>query len=137
MEELKVKANENMQKREKELSVCHEILDKQWSAFQEVYHERQVIKAMQSVPQKVKEIRQHAIDNVFAKEVEGLDENSKEVLNKVLAYMEKKYISGPMILAKEIMMNNCLTPTLSKGEGGMQSSDWIWLTNFFSFGGLA
>ena len=105
IEGLKEKADENMKKREKELTVCHEILDKQWSAFQEVYHERQVIKAMQGVPQKVKEIRQHAIDNVFAKEVEGLDENAKEVLDKVLAYMEKKYISGPMIMAKEILLN--------------------------------
>ncbi len=105
IEELKVKADENMKKREKELVVCHEILDKQWITFQEIFHERQVVKAMQSVPQKVKEIRQHAIDNVFAKELEGLDENAKEVLDKVLAYMEKKYISGPMIMAKEILLN--------------------------------
>ncbi|MFM7021814.1 MAG: glutamyl-tRNA reductase [Flavobacteriales bacterium] len=105
IESLKEKAGENMKKREKELSVCHEILDKQWAAFQEVYHERQVINAMQGVPQKVKEIRQHAVDNVFAKDIENLDENSKEVLNKVLAYMEKKYISGPMVMAKEILLN--------------------------------
>ena len=105
IEQLRVKADENMKKREKELSVCHEILDKQSLLFEEVFHERQVIKAMQGVPQKVKEIRQHAIDTVFAKEMEGLDEHSKEVLNKILSYMEKKYISGPMIMAKEILLN--------------------------------
>ena len=60
---------------------------------------------MHEVPQKVKEIRQHAVENVFAKDIESLDEHSKEVLEKVLAYMEKKYISGPMIIAKEILLN--------------------------------
>jgi len=28
------------------------------------------------------------------------------VLEKVIAYMEKKYISVPMVMAKEILINN-------------------------------
>ena len=39
-------------------------------------------------------------------ENEGLDEHSKKVLKKVIGYMEKKYISGPMKLAKEIILKN-------------------------------
>jgi glutamyl-tRNA reductase len=35
-----------------------------------------------------------------------LDEHSKEVLEKIIGYMEKKYISGPMKLAKEIILKN-------------------------------
>lgn len=105
IESLKEKAEENLRKREKELSLCTEIIENNWKEFEEVFAERQVIKAMQEVPQKVKEIRQHAVENVFAKEIEGLDAQSKEVLDKVLAYMEKKYISGPMVMAKEIMLN--------------------------------
>jgi glutamyl-tRNA reductase len=35
-----------------------------------------------------------------------MDEYSKEVLEKILGYMEKKYISGPMKLAKDILIQN-------------------------------
>jgi glutamyl-tRNA reductase len=33
-----------------------------------------------------------------------LDDNSKEVLEKILGYMEKKYMSMPMLMAKEILL---------------------------------
>ena len=42
---------------------------------------------------------------VFAKDIEGLDEEAKAVLTKVLNFVEKKYISVPMKLAKEIMLD--------------------------------
>jgi glutamyl-tRNA reductase len=53
----------------------------------------------------MKAIRETAND-VFAKELEGLDAASKEVLDKILAYMEKKYISVPMKMAKDILSKN-------------------------------
>jgi len=46
------------------------------------------------------------LNQVFKQEIESLDDSSKEVLEKVLHYMEKKYISGPMKLAKDIMIKN-------------------------------
>jgi glutamyl-tRNA reductase len=60
---------------------------------------------MRQVPEKIKEIRNTAINSVFAEEVQGMDEQSRLVLEKVMNYMEKKYISVPMIMAKEIMIN--------------------------------
>ncbi len=44
---------------------------------------------MRAVPQKVKEIKHTAINEVFKNELETLDENSKEVLEKIIGYMEK------------------------------------------------
>jgi len=35
-----------------------------------------------------------------------MDQHSREVLEKVINYMEKKYISVPMIMAKEILINS-------------------------------
>jgi glutamyl-tRNA reductase len=35
-----------------------------------------------------------------------MDAQSREILEKVIGYMEKKYISGPMKLAKEIILKN-------------------------------
>jgi len=34
-----------------------------------------------------------------------LDENSREVLQKIMDYMEKKYISIPMKMAREVLIN--------------------------------
>ena len=37
-------------------------------------------------------------------DIENMDPETREVLDKVLGYVEKKYISGPMKLAKEIIL---------------------------------
>ena len=64
---------------------------------------------MSQVPQLVKDIRERAYDTVFVKELDGLDKDSKKVLDKVVEYMEKKYIAGPMKLAKDILLQDQLT----------------------------
>ncbi len=60
---------------------------------------------MKDVPDKIREIKDKAVNDIFADEISLLDENSKEVLRKVLDYMEKKCISVPMIMAKEIILD--------------------------------
>jgi glutamyl-tRNA reductase len=45
------------------------------------------------------------MNTIFAEEVQGMDEQSREILEKVINYMEKKYISVPMIMAKDILIN--------------------------------
>ncbi|MDB5159248.1 MAG: glutamyl-tRNA reductase, partial [Mucilaginibacter sp.] len=68
--------------------------------------QRKVELAMRQVPEKIKEIRNTAINSVFADELLGMDAQSREVLEKVINYMEKKYISVPMVMAKDILINN-------------------------------
>ena len=46
------------------------------------------------------------IHEIFKEDIDALDPKSREVLEKVLGYMEKKYIAGPMKLAKEIMVKH-------------------------------
>jgi len=60
---------------------------------------------MQSIPETIKEIRNTALGSVFAKDLENLDEESRELLDKIMNYMEKKYISIPMKMAKEVLLN--------------------------------
>ncbi len=62
--------------------------------------------AMRPVPQMVKEIRATAFNEIFKNELDQLDPSSKEILEKVVGYMEKKYMSMPMIMAKEIMFKS-------------------------------
>jgi glutamyl-tRNA reductase len=98
-------ARENLLEREKELDACMEIVGRNIDEFNSILRERKVELAMSEVPKKVKEIRDNAINTVFAKDIANLDDASKEVLEKVISYMEKKYISVPMKMAKEIMMD--------------------------------
>ena len=53
-----------------------------------------------------KDIKEKAFTEVFAKELNQLDGESKEVLDKVVSYLEKKYISVPMKMAREILIKN-------------------------------
>jgi len=98
-------ANKNLAERKKELHLCHQIIEEKISEFNLIHRERQVELAMKHVPERVKEITENALQTVFAKDIESLDDEAKAVLNKVLNYVEKKYISVPMKLAKEIMLN--------------------------------
>ncbi|MFB6306479.1 MAG: hypothetical protein ABEH43_05750, partial [Flavobacteriales bacterium] len=99
-------ADQNLKFRKKELEVCNKIKEKGLEEFEKLYKERMVELAMQDVPVKVKEIRERAMDNVFAEEINEMDDESREVLEKVVKYLEKKYISMPMKMAREIMVNN-------------------------------
>lgn len=99
-------ASKNLQERYSELVHAERIIEKNIQEFLPLLKERRVELAMRSVPEKVKEIKSFALTTVFEKEVSGLDEDSRAVLDKVINYMEKKYISVPMIMAKDIMMKN-------------------------------
>jgi glutamyl-tRNA reductase len=99
-------ANCNMQERYQELVHAERIIEQNIKEFKPILKQRRVELAMSEVPQKIKEIKYLALNSVFANEVSGLDENSREILEKVINYMEKKYISVPMVMAKEILVNN-------------------------------
>lgn len=96
-------AKENLRERGKSVNDCYAIIENAIVEFRSQFRMRQVEIAMQSVPEKVKEIRNTAVNSVFANEISQLDANSKEVLEKVMSYMEKKYISVPMKMAREIL----------------------------------
>ena len=99
-------ADKNIALRKEELHKCKAIIKSSLNEFDEIYNIRQVERAMNCVPKKIKEIKQTAIQEVFAKDIASLDDQSKEVLEKVMSYMEKKCISVPMKMAKEIILDN-------------------------------
>ena len=105
VESLKQMAEENRAFRLTALVQCEEIIDKHFDEFRHMFRERLVERAMKDIPQKVKEIRDHATNHVFARELEEMDGTSRQVLEKMLTYFEKKYISVPMKMAKEILLD--------------------------------
>jgi glutamyl-tRNA reductase len=99
-------ANLNMQERYQELVHAEQIIEESITEFRPLLKQRQIELAMRDVPLKIKEIRTIAFNSVFADDIGQLDTNSREVLEKIVNYMEKKYISVPMVMAKEILVNN-------------------------------
>lgn len=102
---LKDIAHENLKERESELVHCRHIIENGLADFVEMVKERQVERAMRKIPAKVREISDTAINAVFAKDLAKMDSSSRETLDKVLAYVEKKYISVPMKMAKEVLLD--------------------------------
>lgn len=104
LETLKEMAEKNLQERHKEVAQCEQIIEQKMQEFKTASKQRKVELAMQEVPAQVKNIKQMAMQEVFAQDLEQLDANSKVVLDKILSYMEKKYISVPMKMAREILL---------------------------------
>jgi glutamyl-tRNA reductase len=103
---LQKESNDNLRERAKELESVELILSEAINSFEYVLKERSVELAMKEVPKQIKEIKSTAVNQVFKDEIDSMDDHSKEVLEKILGYMEKKYISGPMKLAKDILIQN-------------------------------
>lgn len=99
-------AKNNLQERYQELVHAERIIEQNICEFIPVLKQRRIELAMREVPEKIKEIRKRACDSVFADEIQCMDDQSREVLEKIINYMEKKYISVPMRMAKEIMSSD-------------------------------
>jgi glutamyl-tRNA reductase len=99
-------ASKNLQERYDELVHAERIINQNIVEFLPLLKQRRVELAMREVPEKVKEIKSFALNTVFAQEVSAMDEDSRAVLEKVINYMEKKYISVPMVMAKDILVKN-------------------------------
>lgn len=97
-------AAKNLQERYDELVHAEQIIADNINEFLPMLKQRRVELAMREVPEKVKEIKSFALNEVFAREISALDANSREVLEKVIDYMEKKYIKVPMVMAKDILV---------------------------------
>ena len=99
-------SDRNLLERSKEIVHVEQILSDAVESFMYIHKMRQVEIAMREVPNMVKDIRATAVNEVFKKELQTLDDDSREVLDKIIGYMEKKYMSMPMKLAKEIMLKS-------------------------------
>lgn len=97
-------AERNLNERYAEVVHAERIIEENIKAFMPILKQRRVEVAMREVPQKVKEIKSLALNEVFAQEVNSLDSDARAVLEKVMCYMEKKYIKVPMVMAKDILV---------------------------------
>ena len=98
-------SRKNLKQRTKEIIFVDHIIAESVHHYRQFWKEREVELAMKKVPSTIKEIKSTALNHVFVKELENLDDEAKETVEKIINYLEKKYISVPMKMAKEILLN--------------------------------
>lgn len=106
MPQLQKEAAENIEVRKQEIDRCRIILDEALDDFRALVRQREIELAMREIPEAIRAIRETAMGEVFAKELDQMDEASRELLLKIVGYMEKKYISVPMKLARKVILEN-------------------------------
>ena len=102
---LKQQAEANLELRKNEVEKCEQLIKTKVEQFKAAYKERKIELAFGEIPRQVRAIKDLAVQEVFSKEINLLDTQSKEVLEKVLAYVEKKYNAVAIKTAKEVLLN--------------------------------
>jgi glutamyl-tRNA reductase len=97
-------AEKNLVERQNEYFAAEDVIEENINHFRHLHRTRRLEIKMKDVPEKIRQIKDKAMNDIFAEDIKGLDEHSREVLGKVLDYMEKKCISVPMVMAKEIIL---------------------------------
>lgn len=108
IESLKKQAADNLLKRESEIEACKTIINFKVEEFKQLFQERKIELAFGEIPKQIKYIKETALNEVFAKEMNSLDPQGKEVLDKVLSYMEKKYNALAIKTAKKVFLEEDL-----------------------------
>ena len=108
IEDLKVEANENLKHREKEIFHCEKLVEERLVDFEEAFRTRRLELAMREIPRLMKDIKTNALENTFAKDLEQMDSDDREKLIRIVSYIEKKYISLPMKMAKQVVLDKDL-----------------------------
>jgi glutamyl-tRNA reductase len=96
----------NLGERAQEVAHVEAIIAEAIVAFRNIAKMRAIEIAMRPVPQMVKDIKTTAFNEVFKNDLQQLDPAAREVLEKVIGYMEKKYMNMPMIMAKDILFKS-------------------------------
>ena len=104
VEGLRNLAKQNLAFREREVERAHRVLNEYIDEMPALIKQRQIELAMRQVPAEIKAVRERAMNEVFHKEVATLDDQTKALMEKMLAYMEKKCIGIPMKAAREAVL---------------------------------
>ncbi|HQV77547.1 MAG TPA: glutamyl-tRNA reductase [Chitinophagales bacterium] len=107
---LERKAQENMQFRKSELYKAEAILEEFLKSYNDLFKERRLELAFADIPNEVKNIKHKALHVAFKKDIEKLDVNSRDILDKVMQYMEDKYIALPFKASKKSLLNKKFRP---------------------------
>jgi len=102
VERLRCLAAQNLKLRGKEVIGAKTIIAERLEEFKLLFSQRRVERAMSEIPAKLRAVKNDALNTVFQEELSTLDEHATHMLQRVLAYIEKKYIGIPITVAKSV-----------------------------------
>lgn len=105
IEHLRTLAEENMDFRRREVDHAHAIIERHLEETETLYQTRLIERAMAEVPEQIKAIRHNALNKVFRKELEAMDPETRELMDRMMLYMERRCIGIPMKAAREAVLS--------------------------------
>ena len=100
IEGVRSKAQEHLEFRQQEVQEAVRIIHSYGKEFMKVFQQRQIEKSLSSLPDAINEVKERAINEVFRKDLNEMDDESRAVILKMMDYMERKCIGVPMKMAK-------------------------------------
>ncbi|MCH1575796.1 MAG: hypothetical protein L7S67_05940 [Flavobacteriales bacterium] len=108
--ELKPMADQNVAGRREALGDCQHIIDESLIELSHRLQQREVELALRELPTLLAAVRNTALGEVFADELAELDGETRSLVDRIVDYLEKKYVSVPMKLAREAVMEHLDKP---------------------------
>ena len=87
-----------------EVSSASNLLNEHLETFKVKAQHRRIERALHQIPSEVKAVRQRAMNKVFKKDIENLDNETLQLLERMMTYMEKKCTGIPMKVAKQALV---------------------------------
>ncbi len=106
MSELKPVADQNVAGRRSAMGDCQRIIESGMTELTSRLQQREVELALRELPQLLAAVRNTALGEVFADELAELDGETRNLVDRIVAYLEKKYVSVPMKLAREAVLEH-------------------------------
>ncbi len=110
IEELKPIADQNAEGRRAAMGECQRIIEDGMTELTSRLQQREVEMALRELPALLASVRNTALGEVFADELAELDGDTRDLVDRIVAYLEKKYVSVPMKLAREAVLEHLDKP---------------------------
>lgn len=102
--ELKPLADSNAAGRRAALGDGQRIIESAMAELTTRLQQREVELALRELPTLLAAVRNTALGEVFADELSDLDADTRNLVDRIVDYLEKKYVSVPMKLAREAVL---------------------------------
>ncbi len=95
----------NLAARHKAVRKCTDIIEEAIKQWQEVKQSRNIELALKQLPVEMKKYRNRAEQEIFVEELAKLNPEAKELMGRMLDYLERKYVSIPYKITKSVVLN--------------------------------
>lgn len=104
IQSLKRQAKENLIKRKQSILDAKKIIQSHLEEFMHIYKERCIENNIKEIPVLFKEYKQRALNEIFKKRIEQLNEEQKSLVEELMNYVEEKYNAVTYKKLKSILL---------------------------------